>query len=363
VALCVPNLTGGGAERSAVQVANGLARRGYAADLVLLQKAGPYLGEVAREVRVVDLGVKRARYSILPLARYIRREKPDVVVSNLLDLPVVLAVRLSGQKAKVLLCQHSLFSAKRKSVNSAASKLACALAGFAFRAADLVVAVSGACAEDLLALSLTSRDKTRVVYNPVVSEREKALQREAPSHEWLSDKQAPVILSVGRLSREKDYDTLIRAFALLSDERTRLVILGEGEDRAALEALIENLGVVERVSMPGFADNPYACMARADLFVLSSRYEGLPSVLIQALACGVTCVATDAPGGSSEVLGGGAYGYLALVGDPRALANAMEGALANHMDPDLLRERAELFSEKTSIEGYERLIDEVCGNG
>jgi glycosyltransferase involved in cell wall biosynthesis len=164
-------------------------------------------------------------------------------------------------------------------------------------------------------------------------------------HPWFAEGAPPVILGVGKLKPQKDFATLLRAFATLRAGRAaRLVILGEGEQRGELEALAQNLGIAADVALPGFVDNPFPYMARASLFVLSSRFEGLPGVLIQALACGCPAVSTDCPSGPAEILEGGRYGPLVPVGDAEGLARAMAETLAAPLSPDILRERAAFFS-------------------
>ncbi len=362
VALCVPNLVGGGAERSTVQIANGLQKRGYRVDLVLLYRKGPYLDEVSQGVRIVDLGVSRARYAILPLARYIEREQPDLAISILLNFLLVISNGIASKKTKIILSERSTFSAMRGAAKTLSGKLSFSLACFVYRRADGVVAVSRASANDLLALGMVDRAQMHVIYNPVISDRVIAMQEEEPAVGWLREKETSVVLTAGRLSPEKDHASLIRAFAALKDTTARLVILGEGSERSSVEALIREFDLDNRVALPGFVENPYACMAHADLFVLSSKFEGLPGVLIQAMSCGVTPVATDSPGGTAEILENGRWGYLVPVSDVDALCQGIEKGLQNPIDPVLLRARAEIFSEKASIDAYERLIEEVCAN-
>jgi len=183
---------------------------------------------------------------------------------------------------------------------------------------------------DLAQLMNVSRERITVIYNPSVVQAEVQAKAQAPlDHPWFKPDQPPVILAVGRLQVQKDYPTLIRAFALVRQTRpVRLLILGEGKERPLLEALVKELGLEQDVSLPGFVLNPYAYMARAALFVLSSRWEGLPTVLIEALCCGAPVVSTDCPSGPREILRDGQYGPLVPVGGVNALARAIETTLA-----------------------------------
>lgn len=168
------------------------------------------------------------------------------------------------------------------------------------------------------------RPKVRVIYNPVVDDRLFAMAAEPPSHAWAGANDKPLILGVGRLSAEKDFATLLRAFRLVRNARpARLAILGEGKERHALEQMVDELGLQAHVSLPGFVANPFSVMSRASVFVLSSRFEGLPNALIQALALGVPLVSTDCPSGPREVLEDGRYGTLVPVGDAERMAEGI----------------------------------------
>jgi glycosyltransferase involved in cell wall biosynthesis len=200
------------------------------------------------------------------------------------------------------------------------------------------------------------RHRIQVIYNPVVSpELQQKLQ--APlEHPWFQPNQPPVLLAAGRLAAEKDFSTLIHAFAQVRQRRpARLVILGEGEDRAVLEALIRQLGLEKDVSLPGFVDNPYAYMIRASLFVLSSKAEALPTVLIEALYCGLPLVATDCPGGTREILANGRYGQLVPVGDLTALTQAMLTALDRQL-PSMSQEAWHLFELEVVVSQYLKVL-------
>ena len=202
-----------------------------------------------------------------------------------------------------------------------------------------------------------TRERVHVVYNPVVTEEMERKSREPVDHPWIGGDGPPVILAVGRLDAQKDFPTLLAAFArLLTRRPARLIVLGEGKKRPHLLSLARRLGVAEHVDFPGFADNPYAFMARASLFVLSSRREGLPTVLIEAMACGCPVVSTDCPYGPREILEDGRHGPLAPVGDAEALAAAMARTLDAPPRPEALRERASFFNVARAINRYEELL-------
>jgi glycosyltransferase involved in cell wall biosynthesis len=222
--------------------------------------------------------------------------------------------------------------------------------------ASSVVAVSRGAADDLARTSGLPRDRVQVVYNPVITPTMIALAGQTPDHPWFAPGQPPVILGVGRLTRQKDFPTLLRAFAEVRRRRAaRLIILGEGEDRSALEALARELGVAGDVALPGFRDNAMAYMARSALFVLSSAWEGLPTVLIEALAAGTRVVSTDCPSGPREILEDGRLGLLVPVGDPAALAEAMIDTLDQPAGPPPLASLTP-FTRDAAVDHYLHLV-------
>ncbi len=215
------------------------------------------------------------------------------------------------------------------------------------------MAVSEGVAEDLALTASLPRERITTIYNPVVTPA-LAGQAQAPlTHPWFAPGSPPVLLAVGRLHYQKDFPTLLRAFARVRAVRAvRLLILGEGDQGVALQASAQELGITTDVELPGFVLNPFAYMARAAVFVLSSAYEGLPGVLIQALACGCPVVSTDCPSGPAEILEGGVYGPLVPVGDDAALAKAILSTLNARPNPDWLRTRAAEFSVDRAVDRY-----------
>ena len=223
-----------------------------------------------------------------------------------------------------------------------------------------VVAISDGIRDDISAITGLSPDRISTIYNPAVAPEMDDLRKEVPDHPSITDAGPPIILSAGRFDDLKDFPTLLKAFHILSKTRPlRLIILGEGRQRRQLEALVQALNIEDKVSLPGWVGNPFAFMARASLFVMSSKSEGLSNVLIEALACGCPCVSTDCPFGPSEILEGGRIGPLVPVGDHAALAGAMRDTLDTPPDKGILLERANFFSMKKSVDMYEDLIVEI----
>ncbi len=331
LAIFLPSLNGGGAERAMLNLAHGLAECGYAVDLVLAQAKGPYLGDVHEPIRVVDLRASRVLTSLPALARYLRREQPTAMLSAL-DYANVVALwarRLVGIPRRVVVNEQNTLSRSARNSARWRQRMVPHLVKRFYPWADYVIGNSQGVADDLVQVTGLPRERIKILYNPIVTPEVREKARAPLNHAWFEADQPPVLLAVGRLTKQKDFPTLIRAFAQVRQTRpARLLILGEGPDRPALEALVNQLGLEDDVALPGFVENPYAYMSRASLYVLSSRWEGLPTVLVEALYCGPPIIATDCPSGPREILADGQHGLLVPVGDVTALTQAIEAGLA-----------------------------------
>ena len=359
IAFYLPSLSGGGAERVVVNLVEGLVQRGLPVDVVLATAEGTFLDQLPPSVRLVDLRASRVLRSLGPLARYLRRERPRVLVSSLshANLVALWAGRLARRGTRVVVTVHNTMSQSTPQQGRLAGGLWPHLLRTFYPWATRVVAVSRGAADDLARTSGLPRDRVEVIYNPVITPAMMALAGQAPDHPWFAPGQPPVILGAGRLTRQKDFPTLIRAFAEVRRHRAaRLIILGEGEDRPALESLAAELGQADDVALPGFRDNAMAYMAGSGLFVLSSAWEGLPTVLIEALAAGTRVVSTDCPSGPREILQDGRLGALVPVGDASALAGAMASALDRPAAPVPL-DALKPFTRDAAVDHYLRLIE------
>lgn len=342
-----------------VNVANGLSRRGHEVHLILARAHGPYLDLLSDAVRVIDLGSGGVARAVPALIRYLRAQRPSALLSTLshANVAVIVAGALAHTSTPIYVREPSTPSQIRSRTFDLRSRFTEWVKGVLYRFADGVVAVSEGAAADIESFLKIQAERVHTVHNPVVDDSiaEQAL---APlSEPWFADGEPPVVLGVGRLEPEKDYPTLMRAVAEVRRQRPlRLVILGEGGERKALEALAGELGIAEHVKLPGFVDNPFRYMARASLFVLSSVREGLPGALIQAMACGTPVVATDCPSGPAEILEGGRYGELVPMRDAGAMAAAIGKALDAEVDAAKLIERAGVYSFDESIDAYEALL-------
>lgn len=366
ISIFVPSLNGGGAERVMVTLANAFAERGYCVDLVLSRKAGPFLKDVSSNVNVVDLRSGRVFKSLYPLTRYLFLQRPAVLLSAMGHVNVValLARWLANAPTRIVVSERSNFSVSSSYSNGFRSRITRILIKWLYPYSDGVIAVSLNVADDLAKCIGLPRSLISVIYNPVVSHEFLAQIHERPDHPWFQPGEPPVILGVGRLSAEKDFSTLIRAFAYLHQQRlVRLVILGEGSLRPKLEALADDLGIAEVVDLPGFQINPFKYMRFASLFVMTSVFEGLPNSLIQAMACGTRVVSSNCPSGPSEILENGRWGRLVSVGDVPSFTQAMAEALDDTSPPNVLVRAAD-FDVDQSVDGYLRIMlpDEMLRN-
>ena len=282
-------------------------------------------------------------------AMYLDRERPDAILAIL--TPAVVAATLAAcaahHPARIVASQRNVFKTTRE------FRRAC----LSYPYANAAVAVSCGVAGELGRLSGMSHNRIHTIYNPVVSADLHRKAREPLDHPWLNGRGPPVVLAIGRLHKQKDFATLLAAFAVVLRQRTaRLIVLGRGPLLASLRSLAHKLRIAKHVEFPGFVENPYAFLARASLFVLSSRHEGLANVLIEAMACGCPVVSTNCPFGPDEILEGGRWGELVPVGNPEALAGAMARALDNPPRRHGLQDRASFFSAEKAVVRYEELL-------
>lgn len=331
LAIFLPGLYDGGAERTLLHLAKGIAAKGFPVDLVLSRAEGPYMAEIPDSVRMIDLKATRVLMCLPALIRYLRSERPTALLATLYaNIVAVWARRIAGIPGRVVLNEQNTLSSVSNGENDLRWKVYPELAKWFYPWADGVTAVSKGVADDLMQAAKLSPDQVQVIYNPIVTP-DLLKKSAAPfEHPWFGKGEPPVILGVGRLTAQKAFDVLIEAFARVRKlQPARLLILGEGEERPMLEELIKQLGLEQDVNLPGFHLNPYPFMAHAALFVLSSRWEGLPTVLVEAMSLRTPVVATDCPSGPREILRNGRYGQLVPVEDANVLALAIQNALAN----------------------------------
>ncbi len=355
VSFFIAALSTGGVGKITLHLTRELVNRGVRVDLVLGKAAGPLLDEVAPGVRVSDLGTTHAVYSLPGLIRHLRRRRPSVLVVDRPRLAIAAsrARRLSFSSTRLFTSVHIPLSLKLKRLEKRKGRAQKTAIQRCYPLLDGIIAVSRGVADDMVHHLGLPAEKIHVVFNPAVPHDIDAMAGEAVDHPWLLSGGAPIIMGAGRFTSEKDFPTLIRAFAKIRRGRKcRLIILGEGKKQHAMESLAAELGVDKDLFLPGFVANPYKYMAKAHLFVLSSTWEGFGMVLAEALAVGLPAVSTDCPCGPREILRDGRFGPLVPVGDVDALALAMDRTLDRPPNPDVLRRAADRFTVEACVDGY-----------
>jgi glycosyltransferase involved in cell wall biosynthesis len=361
ISLFIPSLSGGGAERAIIHLAQGFAQQGFQVDLVVAQQKGSYHLPNHYLLSMTDLRKRRIIACLPGLIGYLRRNQPEVIISAMdhANLVALWARRFAGVPSRIITTTHTMISLAPLANVPRRECLIPFLAHIFYPWADHIVAVSQAAAEDLTRKARLPHASVKVIYNPIVTPELLQMAHENLDHPWFMSGSPPVILAVGRLAIEKNFSILIKAFKEVRERmNVRLMILGEGEDRELLEDLIKEYKLSDSVSLPGFVSNPFVFMANAGVLVLSSNWEGLPSVLIEAMACGTPVVSTDCPGGAAEILDGGRFGRLVPMGDAYALAEAIVDVLASQSNAEMLRRRAMDFSVEIITQQY---IDMIYG--
>ncbi len=332
-----------------------MAGRGVSIDLIQIRGHGPYIDPIPEGVRRIDLGSAHVNTSLPALVRYLRDEKPPVILSDKdrVNRTALAAATISGVPCRRVIRVGTTVSKNldgRRWWHRWAQLLSIR---HVYARADAIIVPSTGAGEDLSRIGRLDPEKIHVVPSPVVGPRIIQLAREPVTLPWHDTTPVPLILGVGELCRRKDFSTLIRAFARVRRYRAcRLAILGRGRLRDRLLQLAGELNVLQDVWLPGFVDNPYAIMARADLFVLSSRCEGAPVALMEALALGTPIVSTDCPSGPAEILASGRFGRLVPVGDPLTMATAMDRALEEPIDAQALVQGADRYQVAACTDRY-----------
>jgi len=351
IAIFIPSMVGGGAERVVAHLLNYINKDHYNLTLIVLNK------ELSYDIPLnVDIKVLKANSlkTVLPeLIKYFKHTNIDLLVSHmsLTNIVSIIARRLSRRNFPIIAVEHSTPSIKFKNEGMLRTLIPF-LMKKTYHLADVIVCVSEGVKKDLVSL-LLKKDHSNIltIYNPVVSKILEQKKKEKINHEWFKQEKK-VIIGIGRLEPVKNFSLLIEAFhdVYIQDNETRLIILGEGSERNKLQKKIESLGLSDIVDMPGFVQNPFGYLSKASLFVLSSNFEGLPTVVIEALACGIPVVATDCPSGPREILVNGEYGEIVRVGDREGMTKAIIRQL------NRLEKRASDFNVYKSIFQYEVLI-------
>ena len=397
LSLFLPSLAGGGVAQVFVTLANNFRQRGFKVDLVVCRATGPQLQRLSPGVRLVELPKSRTiigrlyalfadplglkamlkpillskqppeALSYLPgLVHYLQNEAPLslLIAKTHTNLIAIWAAKLAKTTTRIVISERTNLSFQLDGPKSHKWRwrYIAPVVHRTYSQAQDIISVSNGVADDLSSRAHIPRHSITTIYNPIVTPALLEKAKEPLSHPWFAPGSPPVILGVGRLAPQKDFPTLITAFARFRAKRpSRLMILGHAKNESYKNKLLgiaRQLGIDKDILLLGFMTNPYVYMAKASLFVLSSRWEGLPGVLIQALACGCPVVSTNCLNGPAEILGNGEYGRLVPVGDPEALSEAMLRTLEKPIPSETLRIRSLMFTQKAAIDKY---LDHLFG--
>ena len=345
-----------------VNLIQGFIDLGRRVDLLLIRADGPHLHRLPGEVKRIRLGAGHSLLALPALAGYLRRHRPPALLAakDRAGRTALLARRLAGADTRILLRLGTNLSAALEGRNALLRRVRLLPIRLLYPGIERIVAVSEGVAADTARIARVPRERISVIRNPVITPALARLAAEPCPHPWYRPGEPPVILGAGRLQRQKDFPTLIRAFDRVRRERPcRLLILGDGGGRAALESMIERLGLADLVALPGFQANPFPWLSRARLFVLSSAWEGSPNVLTEAMALGTPVVSTDCPSGPAELLAAGRFGPLVPVGDAEAMARAIGRTLDHPPAGETLKGAVAEYNHLESARRYLQILDEL----
>jgi len=361
LAIYLPNFDGGGVERMKLILIDAFIRMGIDVVVAIHRREGELLHMLPPDVHVVPLEVARTAQALPKMVRFLRALKPHVLLSSMghNNIVAVWARAIARTDTAVIISQHNALSRESVEMGNWQHR---AMPAFYRRFggwADGIIAVSEGVRVDMAEHTGIPLDRIDTIYNPVI-DHDFARRAALPTHHpWLENPLLKVFVGVGRLVGQKDFPTLIRAFSVLRAPEARLLILGNGPERAPLQELIRSLGLKNRVQLVGFKHNPLPFISRATALVMSSRYEGFGNVLVEAFGCGTAVISTDCPYGPAEILDGGRWGQLVPVGDPAALAKAMERQLMAPWPSAALRKRAQTQHVDTVARRYLELFARV----
>jgi glycosyltransferase involved in cell wall biosynthesis len=357
VAIYMHDLSGGGVERQSLIIAEEFRRHGVDVTLVLHRLRGQLMNEVPAGLRIVDLNSSRTLMDIPPLVRFLRVEKPDILLSNvdLNNVAALLAKGISFSDTNVVICQHNPISSGIVLGENWLYRYVSLTYRLLSPLISRAVAVSGGVAAELEEMAGLSNGRVVTINNPVVGPDFPARSGEVAEHPWFQQPRRPVFVTAGRLVAQKDHETMIRAFAIHQRRHdSRLMVLGSGPLSDQLKEMVAGLGVQRSVDFLGFRSNVLPYVRQADAFVLSSRCEGFGNVIVEALGCGTPVISTNCEHGPSEILDHGRYGVLVEPRNPAAMAGAMDqvATLRERFPAAVLRQRAGEFSYAACASRY-----------
>jgi len=362
IAILFHHLGSGGVSKIFLRIAKELSNNFDVEIVTIVDNDSPYVNsDYFKGIEHKNLGAREVRYSFFKLVDYLNSRKPKYLISamNHVNVVALISSKLSRIPVKNIVSVRNNSSELFKNEDNFISNLMPYFIKLTYPMADEIVAISEGVADDIKKVSGVSEEKISIIHNPVVTRELKEKSKESVDHGFF-ELGVPVILSVGRLDKQKDYKTLVRSFKQVRKKvDSRLLILGEGNQRAEIQELINELNIKKDVDLPGFVENPYKYMRKSSVFVLSSRWEGFGNVIVEAMATGTPVVSTNCPSGPSEILKNGRYGELVPVGNSKKLADAILRTLKNpNISEKELIKRANEFNIENCISGYKKLLKE-----
>ncbi|GAA1334982.1 glycosyltransferase [Streptomyces sanglieri] len=359
IGLFLPTFTPGGIERCMINLAKGFISRGVKVDLIVADKRGSFEEKVPNKATIINLNAGRIIKSVIPLIKYLQQREPSILLSGHThaNIVAVWSVKVANTNTGVAIGIHNSFSNNYRGEIKVKDSIIRKLVPLTYRRSDHIIAVSKGVARDISSEANIKRENIDVIYNPVIGEDIKYLDDKSITEPWLVNSAIQVILGVGRLTQQKDFETLIKSFYEVQkvNKNARLIIIGSGPKKDDLEDLIDRLGIQSKVKIIEYVEDIYSVMKESDIFVLSSRWEGFGIVLVEAMAVGTPVVATNCPTGPNEILKDGEYGELVPVGDPLSMANAINEML-NRRDEEKrtldIQKRAMDFSIPSVVDEY-----------
>tara|TARA_R110001583_G_scaffold184624_1_gene344093 strand:- start:1646 stop:2764 length:1119 start_codon:yes stop_codon:yes gene_type:complete len=361
ISIVVHNLNGGGAEKMMVRLANALANLGEEVSLVLLTEGGINKSYVNEDVSLIELKSSRTAAALPNLRKYLKTNKPEKILAALTHVNVIaiLACLSLGIQKKLFVSERNAFSLDKYASNEALVRVAYFVAPWLYRFhSNPVIAVSKGVAQDLVDTTIVNQASVTNAPNPVLDDDFLDKHYKSPTHPWLLNKTIPTLVATGRLAPQKGFDFLLTALKQVNEQiECRLVIFGEGELRKELEQQITRLKLNDKVSLPGYVTEPLNEMAAADLFVLSSRFEGSPNVLVEAMSTGVKVLATNCPHGPYEILKAGDIGFITETESADAISHSIIKALSQtDYDKSAQLEQAKLYTSRSSALAYRDIL-------
>ena len=363
IAFFYRELDQGGIQRMLIDCTNYFAEHGYDVSFVLMKRSDDYHQLLNDKIKIIYFESIKKTQLYRSFADILKREQFDVLYSATpaLNIFTIVTKMLCGSKTKVIISEHNNTLVFFRNMKFTLSKLTYLSIPLLYRFADGIIAVSKGVGEGLQKIALLPTDKIKVIHNPAYSPIIQEQLKMQPEHAWFDDNSIPTFITVGRLTEAKNHALLLDAMSLVvKNRKARLLIIGEGHLRPALEKQIKALGLENCVSLVGFILNPVSWISKADVFVLSSNYEGFGIVLVEALAAGTTIVSTDCDYGPDEILND-KYGYLVPVGNAVELGRKMEFALDHPIEKSILTKRAQEFSVDNIMKQYTNMFESVMG--